>query len=469
MNKRNSALKYYLDSTSNALEFHILNVGQGLMILIIFPDETTMLFDCFIKKETQETILSYIEKNIPKKQIDIFVNSHRDLDHYKGIQLLNEKFPIKSIWDSGQYGSGAKSRNTEYENYMKLKRKIKKDFGEDAVPKLEASNCPFRDFGGAKIFCLNSKDKLVKNINLKENTMFSYNVDFYENPENSYKTLNEAFFKSKNQHTNCIVLLIEFKNKKLLLTGDSDWKCWKESIFKNCIDKKDLKSNILIASHHGSRSFFTEESENGDINIEKNPETTFLEHIQTIKPDITLISCGKYEQHHHPNEEALNIYKKHTSNEQVYTTFQESAHFIGFINETGYWGVMTSDFTNYKNDQNLDFKLSCFVDNYDYEKENSITLDGNHKLIFKATNFNKITDNRQKENVIVKWMVSNSGKAEDENRQEIYTAGESIKKINHTYTLNRDLMFKGTHLLQCSIENLDRNKKITKIFKVTKK
>lgn len=90
-------LKHYIDLWDRILEFHIINVGQGLMILLIFPDQTTMLFDCYIKNDTEEKILEYLNKYIPYRKngqleeeqwIDIFVNSHRDEDHYKGLKVL---------------------------------------------------------------------------------------------------------------------------------------------------------------------------------------------------------------------------------------------------------------------------------------------------------------------------------------------------------------------------------------------
>ena len=34
------------------------------MILLIFPYETTMLFDCYIKNDTEEKILEYLNKYI---------------------------------------------------------------------------------------------------------------------------------------------------------------------------------------------------------------------------------------------------------------------------------------------------------------------------------------------------------------------------------------------------------------------
>ena len=134
MYKTEGPLKFYIEEDEDALIFHVINIGQGLMILIVFPDQTTMLFDCYITEENTEYVLKYLEKNIPIRKdekdkdvqyIDIFVNSHRDLDHYKGIKGINDKFEIKSIWDSGQYGVGAKSKSKDYKEYMKLKLNIK--------------------------------------------------------------------------------------------------------------------------------------------------------------------------------------------------------------------------------------------------------------------------------------------------------------------------------------------------------
>ena len=87
-------LGYYTDNT--ALRFHMLDVGEGLMILIIFPNDQVMLFDCNVTDDNESTILDYLSANIPFKInpatgnaeqfIDVFVNSHRDEDHYRGLK-----------------------------------------------------------------------------------------------------------------------------------------------------------------------------------------------------------------------------------------------------------------------------------------------------------------------------------------------------------------------------------------------
>ena len=82
----------------------MLDVGEGLMILIIFPNDQVMLFDCNITGDNESTILKYLSDNIPFKMnpatgnteqfIDVFVNSHRDEDHYRGLKksILNIRY-----------------------------------------------------------------------------------------------------------------------------------------------------------------------------------------------------------------------------------------------------------------------------------------------------------------------------------------------------------------------------------------
>ena len=162
--------------------------------------------------------------------------------------------------------------------------------------------------------------------------------DFKEN------YINEVRMQAKVQHTNSMVLLMVYAERKMLLTGDSDWKSWKEKIIPNFSKYSNNyeDADILIASHHGSRSFFTDEI-NDHIDEQKNPDTTYLESIKLINPKITLISCGDFSEYHHPNEEAMKLYKKYTSNEQVYTT-NNLGTICGIINSNGHFAVVPNRF-----------------------------------------------------------------------------------------------------------------------------
>jgi len=294
----NYPLDYYKNVDDDNLLFHLMNVGEGLMCLVVFPDKKTLLFDCNVTNDNEEEVISYLGKQIPTRWdpdekedsqwIDVFVNSHRDDDHYRGLSKVNANYPVKSIWDSGQ--SGATTQSTDYQYYMRLRRTLKDKYGENAVIVPRPSQNPLATVGGAKIYCLNSA--LDYNDVAKYMT-FSKLLSIVDN---------KKLMEGKPQHTNSIVLSINYKNRVLLLTGDSDYLAWRDKIVPHFKNTGILKTNILVASHHGSRSFFTDETLNDNIDPDGNPESTYIDHIYEITPSITVIPCGNYESSHHPNK-----------------------------------------------------------------------------------------------------------------------------------------------------------------------
>ena len=153
-------LSFYLEKNDEPLLFHLLSVGQGLMSLIVFPNNTTFIYDCNITEDNKDNILEYLRENIPlrwnndtnqyEQWIDIFVCSHRDIDHLRGLDILNNNFLIHSIWDSEQ--CGASTSSNDYQYYMELRRKIKEKFGEDNLVTPKATEI-FK-IGNAEIHCL---------------------------------------------------------------------------------------------------------------------------------------------------------------------------------------------------------------------------------------------------------------------------------------------------------------------------
>lgn len=439
-------LIWYTDE--DQLRFYLLSVGEGLMTLIIFPNKEVMLFDCNVTNENEDVILNFLEEVIPKKYndtkekyekaIDIFVNSHRDEDHYRGLKKVNLRFPIKSIWDSGQ--SGATTSSSDYKYYMYLRRELKSKNPDNLlVP--TPSNIPVGIKGGVEIFCLAAEED------------FTYNY------------LNKFALESytRIQHTNSMVLMLEYGGRKLLLTGDSDWKSWKEKIIPNFKENNFLESNILIASHHGSRSFFTDES-NDNIDIKKNPDTTYIESIEYIKPDITLISCGKYESASHPNKEALKIYKKYTSESQVYTTYNKG-HLSGFIDNKGNFTVVPSRFKNLSNiPLRINFEIKCLKINTNEKTEKEIMNNTNVsvgcKLKFTIQSQGGLIEPFNK--VKVFWEVSNGGKGISSFHQEIYLKDKT--EPDDKLSFSRDLTYIGTHLLRCRVINEKKGYDLTRIF-----
>lgn len=437
-------LGYYTDDSS--LHFHVLNVGEGLMILIVFPNNQIMLFDCNVTDDNEDEIINYLTSNIParidsdtkkaRQVIDVFVNSHRDEDHYRGLKKVNSKFPILSIWDSGQ--TGATTKSADYDYYMGLRRRLKdKDYNNLKV--LVPTDIPIASFNGVDIYCFAGKE------------------DFEQGYDNSIAIFEAA---TKIQHTNSIVLKISYGGTSLLLTGDSDWKSWKEKIVPTF--GNEVCSQILIASHHGSRSFFTDET-NETIDIQKNPDTTYLNAIELINPDITLISCGKYNVYHHPNKEAKALYQKYSKNNQVYAT-KDYGHLLGYINSDGNYTVVPSRFHESRSaSHSFGMQIEC---TYMHNGETAMVSSGCYlpvggKLKFKLKTTGGIIDPIQKVNVW--WEVSNGGINPDSTHQEIYYKGKS--ESDELFSFSRDLSYVGTHLLRCYFVNSPKGS-ITKIFVV---
>lgn len=458
-------IRFYTAENDSPLLFHVIDVEQGLMMLIVFPDQTTMIYDCNIMEGNKDKVIDYLRTNIPWRidpeskeslqWIDIFVNSHRDRDHYRGLrEIVSEfggrKIGIKSIWDSGE--SGATTDDDDYQYYMDLRRRLVEKYGENAVVVPAPSLIPLRNFGGATVYCLCSSRDF-----LSERMVMSYGEHFLLEEASTIK-------EAKIQHTNAIVLSISYGNRNLLLTSDSDYIAWRDKIVPQFSQFGRLKSDILIASHHGSRSFFTDPQLNEVIDCKKNPESTYIDSIDFIDPAIVLISCGQKSQYGHPDEEAVKIYMEKAVNEQVYTT-NALGTFVGFISRDNRWTVSRTSFTPSESTEKNSFQIGC---NYDFGENKNIpgASDGDFKigsgLKFYIKTHDPILEPSTK--VDIWWEVSNGGINDDHEHQEIYYKGnhENTSK----YNFDREVSYEGKHLLRCRIRNRERKIDITRIFVV---
>ncbi len=233
------------------MKVHFINVGQGNMILIQIPNSKTIICDCNITEDNEEDILDYLSNYI--SSVDIFINSHRDADHMRGIKKIYDEFGIDKIWDSGVVGTTTDS--SEYIQYMNLRRSIGRNVEAQKI----------WTFGDCKLRIMNSE-----------------NDDFDDANEQS------------------LVVKLEYGNNGVMLAGDTSYRSWKEFVEKK-YSNNDLSSDILLASHHGSISFFD------DPNDEQNH---YVSHIKKINPAMTIISVGDNDTH--PDENAVKLYKKYS-------------------------------------------------------------------------------------------------------------------------------------------------------------
>lgn len=255
------------------MKIYFLNVGHGDTTLIDF-NGTFMLIDCKITGIDDDTF-KFIDNIIPNpndekahKKLDYLVITHTDKDHIQGLDIIDDNFEIGQIWESGFRRSDDADDSTEYDIFLDLIDKI-------TTKKLIAGSNKLSFFADAvDAYCLSSKSN--------------------NNDEVHYNSLVLKFVKGE---------------KSIIFAGDSNCEAWKNKIVKNYVDLLD--ADILHASHHGSRSFFFEESD-------KEKKVPYIEGINGISPQYTIISgCDpddKEDDSWPPHEDAIKLYEEYTSN-----------------------------------------------------------------------------------------------------------------------------------------------------------
>jgi len=220
-----------------------------------------------------------------RSEINVFINTHRDADHMRGIKLLHESYPIAVIWDSGV--SGTTTDSSEYKEYMNLRQKL-------GYKEIKART--FWTYGDVKIRAFNSKQEDYSDANSQS-----------------------------------IVIKAEYKTKgcSAFMTGDTDYRPWKEKILTEYSDD-DLKCAIFQAAHHGSITFFDDPSDT---------KSYYTEHMEKINPEMTIISVGP-NSNNLPDSNAVKLYKKYSigsdKGNKVYTTESEGNIKVVFKDDGGW-------------------------------------------------------------------------------------------------------------------------------------
>ncbi len=270
------------------MEVHFINVGCGTMVLILLPDDSIFMYDCNITNDNEDDVIAYIDKIIePFTEIDVFINSHRDSDHFRGIKTLHEEHPIKKIWDTGVPGTTTTS--VDYREYMDLRR---------SIPSKIIKPRTFWEYDEAILRCMNSQ------------------WDGYNEP-----------------NVQSVVLKIEYNGASVMLAGDTSFRPWKEKILPLYHNSK-IKSDILLASHHGSLSFFDDPSDD---------KYYYTKHIKMIKPQMTIISVGP-NSNDLPDSKAVELYKKNSTGSKqgnkVFST-KNKGHMKLVLKDNGGWSLST--------------------------------------------------------------------------------------------------------------------------------
>ena len=109
-----------------------------------------------------------------------------------------------------------------------------------------------------------------------------FNIDKDTQLHILYPIKNQAYDKKKNN--NSIVAKLLYKNTSFLITGDLEHEREKELVHRY---QDLLNVNVYKAGHHGSKTSST---------------SSFIDH---VKPDITIISCGRRNRYRHPHPSVI--------------------------------------------------------------------------------------------------------------------------------------------------------------------
>lgn len=280
-----------------AFEVHCINSGQGNSVALRLPDGSFMIVDIDCHGDTPVDPVDYLKELVPEeydadgdryvRRLACVAFTHPHEDHISGLKpLVDAGFVFDEIWESGHRLSEEDAKdNPAYEDYLSV---IEEYEEEGQVKKPTSASGKWReDFHGVDVHCLGPSKHL--------------------NAADADDTSREAI------HNRCLILRIVTEEMAVLLLGDSAVNQWKDRIVPN-YGEELLVADVLVASHHGSRTLFKEDKD----------DDPYEEAIEAIAPDYTLISVGENNDYDHPHEDALKLYREHTGGAVAQTKIEGS-------------------------------------------------------------------------------------------------------------------------------------------------
>ena len=251
------------------LTIKMLNVGQGDAILIQTKTQN-ILIDASDTDERDKLIAELNKANI--KKIDKMILTHPHADHIGGAKTVMDKYEVGEVYDNGC----DRGKFAVYKGYINAAQK---------------KNVPVKH--------LKAGDKL----NFGNKVSFEV---FYPTEE-----LRKKFEEANDYNNNSIVGKLTYGDFSMLFTGDAE-KAAENEILNSKYNKK-LKSTILKAPHHGSKS------------------SAGADYMKLVSPEVVLISAGdpsdptgSGNSYGHPHNAALNSYIKSggVNKNNIFWTFE---------------------------------------------------------------------------------------------------------------------------------------------------
>ncbi len=287
------------------------HVGKGDLSLVLLPNGEAIMIDCYKADEAAEgelgdtdTTLDKIAARIAehklsvaaqqvatkqalyfeakaetekKKKVRLYMLmiTHGDRDHILSEEKLLSRFDIEWLADNGRDYVDPTDSLQDYLDYRAQKKREGKY--------LAYSRASYNIISGSGV----ELDVLCPNRDIE--------------PEED----------SNNQ---CLVLRLAYQGKVFMFAGDTqvdDWVNDTYGILKKHPQK--LRADVLTASHHGSRTFFTPPGARPKGMPDYRKEEYDTRALKAIQPTISFISCSDNEDAEHPHPIALELYRELTN------------------------------------------------------------------------------------------------------------------------------------------------------------
>jgi len=249
------------------LRITVLDVGLGNSALVDLPGGDCIMIDGGGLSSSfdigQHVVGPYLWRN-KIRSLKSLILTHPDQDHLQGLIFLAKHFHVKTAWTNGD-----DKQTFLFKTWQKTLRDMN-------IKTIEINAGFQKKLGIVKLKCFNPPEK--------------------------------KYFEDTNN--NSLVLQMQFQKKNILFTGDIEHEAESLLCKTYC---NDIKSDLLMCPHHGSRS------------------SSSMELIHCVQPEHVVVSASGYNRHHLPNPGILKRYAK--ADCQIYSTGHHGAIMIAISNK----------------------------------------------------------------------------------------------------------------------------------------
>jgi beta-lactamase superfamily II metal-dependent hydrolase len=231
-------------NSADPLVFTIMDVGQGLCVVVITPDGHSMVIDGGRSKSRMaERVIPYLKEH-GVERVDYVVATNPDQDHIGGLEQLLEDMPVGAWVDPV-----VPTTNQAYARELELVL-------EKGITPIRARRGMTLDLGQ----------------DVRAEILWPVDPLLLDGDEPSH-------------NDNSIVLKLTYGETRFLVPGDIEEEA--ERLLVEMDTDRALRADVLVAAHHGSKTSNT---------------AAFLD---AVDPDVVLIGVGLDNQYGHPHDEVI--------------------------------------------------------------------------------------------------------------------------------------------------------------------